>query len=94
MFLPVKNFAHDNFFYKITTKKLRKFAIFHVFCKTVRKIAGKNHIFTALIVVLILFSVRAEYDRIFFQDPCSSNADRNDFFSGDGRLRLNISFYR
>ena len=48
MFLPVKNFAHDNFFYKITTKKLRKFAIFHVFCKTVRKIAGKNHIFTAL----------------------------------------------
>ena len=48
MFLPVKKFAHDNFFYKITTKKLRKFAIFHVFCKTVRKIAGKNHIFTAL----------------------------------------------
>ena len=41
MFLPVKNFAHDNFFYKITIKKLRKFAIFHVFCKTVRKIVGK-----------------------------------------------------
>ena len=41
MFLPVKKVAHDNFFYKITTKKLRKFAIFHVFCKTVRKIAGK-----------------------------------------------------
>ena len=49
MFLPVKFFAHDNFFYKITIKKLRKFAIFHMFCKTVLKIAGKNHIFTALI---------------------------------------------
>ena len=41
MFLPVQNFAHDNVFYKITTKKLRKFAIFHVFCKTVCKISGK-----------------------------------------------------
>ena len=46
MFLPVKNYAHDNFFCKITTKKLRKFMIFLVFCKTLRKIADKNHIFT------------------------------------------------
>ena len=40
--------AIDGFFYKITIKKLNKFATFYVFCKTVREIATNFGIFTAL----------------------------------------------
>ena len=42
MFLPVKNFAHDNFFYKITTKKLRKFAFWCYNQKKKKKCSSQN----------------------------------------------------
>ena len=47
-FRSIKIAANDEKNYKITSRKLRKFAIFYVFCKTVRKIATNFAIFTAL----------------------------------------------
>ena len=39
-FCPLKIFSHGNFFDKINIKMLTKFALFHMFCQTVRKIAS------------------------------------------------------
>ena len=39
-FCPLKIFSRGNFFDKINIKKLTKFALFHKFCQTVRKIAS------------------------------------------------------
>ena len=44
-FRSIKIVANDEKNYKITIKKLRKFAFFHVFCKTVRKIATNRRFF-------------------------------------------------